>query len=190
MSLTPPTLDKLAADPVRAASLPVEVVEALLSQCHVIEGALLTRLLAAQARADGQPEASGEGDRLLTIAEVADFLGVPKGYAYELARRGEIPTVRFGKYVRVALTAFREYVARHQENRLDKICSDRLQSTRDRLRGATNPRTVGTHASGIRQTRGGPSGNRRQVGDRRVAHSRTGGPADSASGEDRHPGEA
>ncbi len=62
MSRAPaPTLDQLAADPAQAASLPVEVVETLLSQCHVIEGALLARLLAARPQADGQPEAPAEG---------------------------------------------------------------------------------------------------------------------------------
>jgi excisionase family DNA binding protein len=33
----------------------------------------------------------------LTIPEVADLLGISRNFAYELARRGEIPVIRFGK---------------------------------------------------------------------------------------------
>ncbi|MFQ5893283.1 MAG: hypothetical protein ACE5H5_03125 [Nitrospinota bacterium] len=41
-----PTLADLAADPAKATTLPVEVVEALLGQCSVVQGALVARLLA------------------------------------------------------------------------------------------------------------------------------------------------
>ena len=33
----------------------------------------------------------------LTVPEVAKLLGISRNYAYELARRGEIPVIRFGK---------------------------------------------------------------------------------------------
>ncbi len=189
MSLTPiPTFDQLAADPARAASLPLEVVEALLSQCHVIEGALLTRLLAAQARADGQPEASGEGDRLLTIAEVADLLGVPKGYAYELARRGDLPTVRFGKYVRVAISALREWVARHQEKALDKPLYKMYSRTkgRDDWRGTSaNSKTAEAHPGGLGRAPGCHADHRGPMGTGRGPHPGGDGPVDPLPGKDR-----
>lgn len=37
----------------------------------------------------------------LTIPEVADRLGISRNAAYEAARRGEIPTIRLGKLLRV-----------------------------------------------------------------------------------------
>lgn len=33
----------------------------------------------------------------LTLPEVAERLGISRNFAYELARRGEIPVIRFGK---------------------------------------------------------------------------------------------
>jgi excisionase family DNA binding protein len=38
---------------------------------------------------------------LLTIEELARFLRISRAKAYELAARGEIPTVRMGRSVRV-----------------------------------------------------------------------------------------
>jgi excisionase family DNA binding protein len=38
--------------------------------------------------------------RLLTAAEVAAMLGVPKSWVYEQSRRGLIPTVSLGRYRR------------------------------------------------------------------------------------------
>lgn len=39
-------------------------------------------------------------DRLLTAAEVAERLGVPKTWVLESARSGAMPCVRLGRYVR------------------------------------------------------------------------------------------
>ena len=41
--------------------------------------------------------------RLLKSEEVAEILQVSKAHAYVLMKRGEIPTVRIGKIVRVRL---------------------------------------------------------------------------------------
>ncbi len=37
---------------------------------------------------------------LLTIKEVRDLLNVPRSWLYERTRKGEIPHVKLGKYVR------------------------------------------------------------------------------------------
>jgi excisionase family DNA binding protein len=37
----------------------------------------------------------------LRCEEAAAFLGVSKGIVYELARRGELPSVRFGRLLRI-----------------------------------------------------------------------------------------
>jgi excisionase family DNA binding protein len=38
--------------------------------------------------------------RLMTAAEVAEMLGVPKSWVYEQSRAGRIPTVALGRYRR------------------------------------------------------------------------------------------
>jgi excisionase family DNA binding protein len=47
-------------------------------------------------------EADGAGGHdLLTVPEVAAELRFTRGYVYEAIRRGELPAVRKGKYVRL-----------------------------------------------------------------------------------------
>jgi excisionase family DNA binding protein len=50
------------------------------------------------------------GERLLKPAEVAEILQVSKAYAYVLMNRGEIPSVRIGKIVRVRLEDLERYI--------------------------------------------------------------------------------
>ena len=38
--------------------------------------------------------------RLQCVEEIADFLGITRVHAYSLARRGELPSIRIGRYVR------------------------------------------------------------------------------------------
>jgi excisionase family DNA binding protein len=48
--------------------------------------------------------------RLLKPAEVAEILQVSKALAYNLLKRGEIPTVRIGVTVRVRREDLRRYI--------------------------------------------------------------------------------
>lgn len=52
--------------------------------------------------------------KVLTIAEVAAYLRISRGSAYEAARRGDLPTLRLGRRLlvpRVALEALLEQTA-------------------------------------------------------------------------------
>jgi excisionase family DNA binding protein len=40
--------------------------------------------------------------RMLTVEEVADLLRMTKQWVYVMARRGELPCVRFGRRIRVS----------------------------------------------------------------------------------------
>ena len=50
-------------------------------------------------------------ERLLTAAEVADLLGVPKTWVYEQSRAGRIPTVTLGRYRRYRRQAIEQWLA-------------------------------------------------------------------------------
>ena len=50
------------------------------------------------------------GERLLKPADVAEILQVSKAHAYILLKRGEIPSVRIGKIVRVRLEDLERYI--------------------------------------------------------------------------------
>jgi len=79
------TLDQLAADPAKATTLPMEVVEALLAECHalqgryhVVEGALLARLVAARAQGNIRPEAPRGQPLVVGMDGAAKILGMSK----------------------------------------------------------------------------------------------------------------
>jgi excisionase family DNA binding protein len=55
----------------------------------------------------------------LTIREVAERLKLAPSYVYQLARRGDLPHVKRGKYVRVPADALAEWAARLERNGLN-----------------------------------------------------------------------
>jgi excisionase family DNA binding protein len=104
-----PTLDALASSPELAGDLSAKVAAALLAKLAGVQTALLARLLAEGGNGADPGPAS---EPLLKIPDVAKRLDVPTAFAYELARRGEIPTVRIGKkYVRVSSAALEKWMA-------------------------------------------------------------------------------
>jgi excisionase family DNA binding protein len=52
---------------------------------------------------------------LLTAAQVAQLLGVPKSWVYEQSRRGRIPTVTLGRYRRYRLEAIEDWIRNREE---------------------------------------------------------------------------
>jgi excisionase family DNA binding protein len=105
----PPTLDELGDTPAKAAALAPTAAAELLARCLSVQGVLIARLLSG---ATGEPSSSPAGEPLLTLPQVGATLAVPASYAYELARRGELPTIRFGKYVRVRAADLQTWLAR------------------------------------------------------------------------------
>ena len=63
-------------------------------------------------------DARREEDRLLDMAEVAKVLGVVEGAARDLGRRGELPVVNVGRYVRVRASSLREWMDTRENGRL------------------------------------------------------------------------
>jgi len=54
-------------------------------------------------------------ERLLTPQEVAQHLGVSPYTVGEMARKGTLPAVRVGRFLRFTLEDVRKYVERHRE---------------------------------------------------------------------------
>jgi excisionase family DNA binding protein len=59
------------------------------------------------------------GGSLLTAAQVAQLLGVPKTWVYEQSRKGGIPTVTLGRYRRYRAEAIEAWVERLETGRGD-----------------------------------------------------------------------
>jgi excisionase family DNA binding protein len=91
------------------------VMEATPAECAAAIGELerikivaLSRMLKVGASSDGEHKA----DTLLTMQQVAERLNLPKSCVYELARRGKLPSVRIGKYVRVRADQLADFKAK------------------------------------------------------------------------------
>ncbi len=157
------TLDELLADPAKVAGLPAEAILPLIAQLAALQSTLAARLAADRASGDNQAEPQAE-DRLLTMAQVATVLSVPTGYARELGWRGDLPTVRVGKYVRVRRSDLDEWVVRHREKGLDRELGVALNSPRDRQRGPASSQAARPHPGRIRRTHRRAPRDRQPVG--------------------------
>jgi excisionase family DNA binding protein len=51
--------------------------------------------------------------RLITVPEVAQRLRISRQRAYTMAQRGELPTVKFGRSVRVRPDALEAWIREH-----------------------------------------------------------------------------
>jgi len=123
--------------------------------------AVALALLMAQTRELLEPDNVG----LLTMQQVAERLGVPEENARELGRRGILPTVHVGKYVRVQPEDLQDYIdlRRGPVQRSPSATYDRR---RDGARQAQNPDGTGLVAGRTRGTRRAHGAPRRAVGAR------------------------
>jgi excisionase family DNA binding protein len=56
--------------------------------------------------------------RLLAAEDVAEVVGVPRTFVYELARRGELPAVRVGeRYIRFRSQPLQQWIADRESTR-------------------------------------------------------------------------
>ena len=95
--------------------MPAEDVPELLGALRRIEAQLWRRMLTERT---GERRPGGD-EPLLTVPEAAKLLAYPDSYVRELTRKGELPCVRNGKYVRVAPADLRAWIERHRDREVD-----------------------------------------------------------------------
>jgi len=96
------------------------VDEAPLTELPALAGQLEAARVKLALRLVAPAPASSEGDRLVDMGEVARVLDVPVAHARELGRRGELPVVHVGRYVRVRAGALAEWMALRENGRLPR----------------------------------------------------------------------
>jgi excisionase family DNA binding protein len=79
--------------------------------CQLALTALEDRALGESANIKGDVPC----EELRKVSDTAEILGVSPRYVYELIRQGELPAVRFGRYVRVPAAALQAWIADHQD---------------------------------------------------------------------------
>ncbi len=159
------TPDVLAALAEAIRSAPVDELPRLAGILAEAQARLALRLAAPTFSGIGRPE---EPERLLTLPEVAEILGVPEDRAYDLARRRELPVVTIGRYKRVRASALRAYVGENEQKALDERLSVSLSSLHDRGRGKADQEAARADAGRVRKAGRGSQRHRQPVGDGRA----------------------
>src|SRR5438445_10409767 len=124
--VTVPGLDDLEADLGLHDSLPVPMPADRARRAARLAAVVQTALI---ARAVSR-EASPEPDRLLAVTKVAEILEFTEQYVYELIRRGHLPAVRSGKYVRVSASAVDSFIQNGPRDGIDSSVYHRHSSPR------------------------------------------------------------
>ena len=108
---TVPTLDELAINPERAATLPPNALKALLCRCATLQTTLLGALLATSDRTHA--DAESEPDSLIDVPAAAARLGVSRDWLYHHAH--QLPfTVRQGRLLRFSTRGIARYIQTRQ----------------------------------------------------------------------------
>jgi hypothetical protein len=103
-----PSFDELAADPARAAALPVPVLQALLTRCGGLHATLVGALTVAAAQQYDRPSAE-EADVLLDIEAAARRLATSVDWLYR--HNKTLPfVVRNGRQLRFSARGIDRYI--------------------------------------------------------------------------------
>jgi excisionase family DNA binding protein len=169
------SLSELLEQPDRVQELAAAEARALLLGMASLQEALRLQALQPLATGNGRDEASAE-DGWFTIPEVARRLRLAPSYCYQLARRGDLPALRTGKYVRVRAADLREWEARLGKHAPGTGSSALLQRSRRDGRRATPPAgSARPDTSRARRAAGRAPDHPRPVGTRPGADSSGGG---------------
>ena len=109
--------------------------------------------------------------KLYTAEEVAKHLSVPESLVYSKARSGELPSTRFGKYVRFTDAAINGFVLSHSS--LDTTLYERCSYKDDGRRVPKSPKNAQINAGRTGREDGHDGQHRRPVGKRRTSNLRT-----------------
>jgi excisionase family DNA binding protein len=106
-----PTLDEIAANPERARDVSPATAAALLAKLAGVQTVLLARVFAPAGENKGN--AASAEDRLLTVAEAAEQLGLSQDWLYRHAKI--LPfTVRLGNTLRFSATGIAKWIRSRQ----------------------------------------------------------------------------
>lgn len=163
-------------------SVPKRDIPEALAKLEGLKAKLLCRLV-EPGDAATRPEVP---DRLITVDEAAETLSFTKQFVYEMVRKGQLPSVRQGKYVRLRLADLSRWMDDHTERMLDKRIYHSYSTPHERKRTAGNKKAARPHsrADGGKDRCAVEHGG--EMGARRVADFRTHlktDPADSPEGK-------
>ncbi len=178
-----PALTALLADPARMGEVPARALPAVLGELAALQLALVARMAEGTAEQEAHAPAEPDTGQLLTPEEAAELLSIPRSRVYAMARRGEIPNVKVGKYVRLPVAGLRAWIAGKLKKPIDSKIYKMYNKGHERKGTQASPHPPRAHPGGARGAsfrhpqHGGPLGAGRsehQTGDGK-AHSIGGG---------------
>jgi excisionase family DNA binding protein len=139
------TLGEIIVSLGHANDLPAEKIPALLTE---LSGFLMLLSARMQKHLDLQQQTviGRESDCALTVQEAAARLSFTRQYLYELIRRGEIPAIKHGKYVRLRESDLTLWMERHIENPIDGVLYRPYSDHSDRSGARKNQKKPRLHA--------------------------------------------
>lgn len=133
-------LAQVLAAPDLVAGLEDVDVPQLLGALEKLRASLWARML--RAPTSSLAPAPDAADQVLTVADVASELQFTRAYVYEAVRRGDLPAIRKGRYVRVRRADLRAWLDGHGPGRLDE-----RPARRDSSRHALLPSRPTSHST-------------------------------------------
>ncbi|MGC2494620.1 MAG: helix-turn-helix domain-containing protein [Candidatus Binatus sp.] len=143
------------------AEVSPDQIPAAIAQLAAAQSSLAARLMMPPGGPiqthGGAPANDAEpSERLLTVVEVAKMLECARSYVYELVRKGSIPAVHLGKYVRIRYSTLVELIERNERVGVDSASLSIMLSGRndERKRIETLSRKAGAQPGRARQKSG------------------------------------
>ena len=181
MADTPASLAALLVDPTGLDAVPAEAIRPLLQQVAALALVLAARLPDGGSSPAPAPSLESDPDRLLAVDDAARFLALPVSYVGDLGRRGMLPRVGHGKYVRYRLGDLRTWITRHRDPGVDGRLSVTYSPASDRRRGTPDSEAARPNTSGTGRTRRRGAEQRGALGTGRAGDPRVGGAIDAPS---------
>ncbi len=124
----------------------------LMGELERIRALLFSRLF------DPNPsvENSDTHEKLIAVEEAARILNLTEQYVYELMRRGEIPSVRIGKYRRIRQKDLESWISGRTECRMEGALYEPYSHPYERQRAEKAPRAAGMDSGSARRSNRSP----------------------------------
>jgi len=110
-------LTDIIDDPTRVGEVPPEEIPDLLGVLETLKARLWCRL---NTSPDPVTQTSPmDGERLITVEQAAELLAFTEQYVYDLIKKGGLPAIRHGKYIRIKLSDLQAWIDEHREISVD-----------------------------------------------------------------------
>lgn len=176
-------LESLLMEPGLLAAVRREEIPRLLGRIEEFKARLQAVLFTSGQESEYPPEPCT--DRLITVEEAAGRLQLTEQYIYGLLKKGEIPPVKQGKYVRIRASDLNAWIEKHIEKPLDNRLYHQYSSGHEGKGTGKDPKVTQSYsgANGGKDRR--RVKHRGTMGTGRVADIRTRLQADTADRTDR-----